>query len=127
MHPNSTLSSGCFEKLHTVLRLLRRLGTNEPVRSVTAAVEQMIERISLLAGPPGATSVGTVGDGQPDLSSASLPAVPAGIPALDSLQNTLTPVGWDPELSLDDLWSMMDWNVGFPEANPILSTSVAEM
>lgn len=97
------------------------------MRSVTAAVEQMIERISALAGPPGATTVGRVGDGQPSMSSVSLPEVPAGVSALDPLQDTLTPVGWDPELSLDDLWSMMDWNVGFPEANPILSASVAEM
>jgi hypothetical protein len=127
VHSSSTLSSGCFEKLHTVLRLLRRLGANEPVRSVTAAVEQMIGRISALVGQPGATSVGTIGNDQSSMSPESLPAVPAAIAALDPLQDTLTPVDWDPELSLDDLWSMMDWNVGFPEANPILSTSMAEM
>lgn len=92
-----------------------------------AAVEQMIERISALAGPPGAATVGDVGDGQLSMGSVSLPQVPTGISALDPLQDTLTPVGWDPELSLDDLWSMMDWNVGFPEANPILSASVAEV
>lgn len=94
---------------------------------MTAAVEQMIERISVLAGPPGAITGGNVVDGQPGKSSGSLPEVPAGISVLEPLQDTLTPVGWDPELSLDDLWSMMDWNVGFPEPNPILSTSVAEM
>ena len=87
----------------------------------------MIERISALAEQPGATSIGAVGDGQPSMSSVSLPEVPAEIAALDPLQDTLTPVGWDPELSLDDLWSMMDWNVGFPQPNPILSTSMAEM
>ncbi|KAF2996197.1 hypothetical protein E8E13_001151 [Curvularia kusanoi] len=127
VHHSTEINNGCFEKLHTVLKLLRRLGTNEPVRSVTAAVEQMIERISALTRTP-AMSVGeTSGAGiQPSAASASVLDAPleAGIedalPALDPLQETLTP-GWDHSFSLDDLWANMDWNVGFEAANPLFA------
>lgn len=37
---------------------------------------------------------------------------------LGSTHNTLTPVGLDDDVLLDDLWSMMDWNVGFSSMDP---------
>ncbi|KAF2623143.1 hypothetical protein BU25DRAFT_478739 [Macroventuria anomochaeta] len=133
VHHSSHLSSDCFEKLHIGFKLLRQLGSHEPVRSTSAAVEQMINRIRELPGRPGSGVGQTVDDGQ--LSTAmSSPSNPTTQPAvsleatsaLDPMQDALNTVGWDHDLSLDDLWSMMDWNVGFSSMDPI-STTMAEL
>lgn len=89
----------------------------------------MIERITALTGRPApAVGAGVIDEQPSHLSRDTANPVmqPMGpstaFPELDPLQDTLTPEGWDHDLSLDDLWSMMDWNVGFPSMEPTSTT-----
>ncbi|KZM20779.1 DNA binding [Ascochyta rabiei] len=113
--------SDYLEKVQTGLRLLRRLGSREPVRSTSAAVEQMINRIYALPERSGPLVRETIsGDQLPtatanpshdaDQSANSIAALSTTHPE----QEVFAPVGWNDDILLDDLWSMMDWNVGFP-------------
>ncbi|KAH6639219.1 hypothetical protein C7974DRAFT_388043 [Boeremia exigua] len=127
VHPSNYLTPDCFEKLHTGLRLVRQLGPHEPARSISAAVEQMIDRIHSLAGRPASSAQEAVSDepsfGSGSPSNLTMPSTvsSAAVTAFESFPDDLTPEGWDHEISLDDLWSMMDWNVGFPSTDPALT------
>lgn len=119
VHDSSQLSANCFEVLCTGLRLLRLLGSHEPVRSTSAAVEQMITRIQTLrpelalsAEPLPNNSEGFTAMGDVTQQGILFESPSAPIDAFNSTIPTLTPAAWDNEF-LDDLWSVMDWNVGF--------------
>ena len=129
VHDSAQLSDGCFDKLCTALRLLRQLGSHEPVRSTSAAVEQMVTRIQTLRLEFASTAVPLSSEG--DAFTATNDAAQQGIlfespnnvtvGAFNSTIPALTPAAWDNEFLLDDLWSVMDWNVGFPSLDPSLS------
>ena len=120
VHHNARLSSNCLDKLHTGLRLLQQLSPNEPVRSTSAAVEQMIARIRALPAKPG-SSAGQAGGNDVPLTATTNPPNPtnhltsfvSNTSNMDPTLDTLTPIAWENNTSLDDIWSMMDWNVGF--------------
>lgn len=121
VHDGNQLSEGCFDKLCIGLRLLRQLGSHEPVRSTSAAVEQMISRIQTLRPElaPSTVPVRHNSDtftvtGEATQQGNLFESPNALIGAFDSTIPALTPAGWENELLLDDLWSAMDWNVGFP-------------
>lgn len=129
VHHSDRLTSNCFDKLHTGLRLLRQLSSHDPVRSTIAAVEQMIARICALPTSPGSNDrqagssdiPSTVADTSANHAShsAGLAVSPS---ALDPALDTLTPHTWGNDLLLDDIWSMMDWEVGFLSMDPNSST-----
>ncbi|KAJ8113065.1 hypothetical protein OPT61_g4725 [Boeremia exigua] len=127
VHHSSRLPPHSFEKLCTGLQLLRQLGSHEPVRSTSAAVEQMIDRIRVLTGRPASSTQLIFSNEQSSFGSEVSPNLnmesivsPEEMTALGSFQGTLTPVGWDLELS--DLWSMVDCNVGFPFVDTMSTT-----
>lgn len=118
VHDSIELSSNCFEMLCTGLRLLRRLGSHEPVSSTSAAVEQMITRIQTLrpeqisSGVPLPNLNDAFRGGNLTQQEIPFESPNAPIDAFDSTIPALTPAAWD-NAFLDDLWSVMDWNVGF--------------
>jgi hypothetical protein len=119
----------CLEKVRTGLRLLPQLGSREPVRSTSAAIEQMIARICALQGRTQVDDGQTAMSQNPSIAtedslrrtdlSADLPTDnPVVCPAQDAFAN----ITWDDDGLLDDLWSVMDWNVGFPSLDLTSST-----
>ncbi|KAF9690670.1 hypothetical protein EKO04_011461 [Ascochyta lentis] len=111
----SHIQSDCLEKVHTGLRLLRRLGSREPVRSTTAAVEQMIGRIHALPERSGPHAGNAVDDSQQSTATSNpLHDADQSVNSVLPQQDVFGPVEWNDDILLDDLWSMMDWNVGFP-------------
>lgn len=120
VHDSAELSTNCFELLCTGLRLLRRLGSYEPISSTSAAVEQMIVRIQTLRPeltlsgvPPSAINDTSTAPGE--MTQQEIPFESPNTPfgAFNSTIPTLAPAAWDNEFLLNDLWSVMDWNVGF--------------
>ncbi|KAL1642330.1 hypothetical protein SLS61_009716 [Didymella pomorum] len=120
VHDSIELSTNCFEMLCTGLRLLRRLGSHEPVSSTSAAVEQMIARIQKLRPELSSSGVPLPSNNNPFTATGDVaqqdvlfesPNAPIG--AFDSTIPAFTPAAWD-NAFLDDLWSVVDWNVGFP-------------
>jgi hypothetical protein len=128
VHHSARLSSNCLDNLHTGLRLLQQLGPNEPAQSTSAAVEQMIARIRALPARP-ESSAGQADANDVPYTTAANPPNPTNHLAsfvpntsiLDPTLDTLTPISWDNNMSLDDIWSMMDWNVGFLSMDPTSS------
>jgi hypothetical protein len=119
VHDSGRDSPDCLlERTNTGLQMLRRLGSREPAQSIAAAVEQMINRIRAL---PVRTTQGTEsGYMRPLTATVDQPQRTNDDvlknAALTSAEELFAPVGWENEV-LDDLWSVMDWNVGFPNSD----------
>lgn len=126
VHRSGRFASDCLEKLHIGLRLLQQLGSEEPVKSTSAAVEQMISRICALPRKFEASTEQTASDDQSPTAVINPPYFTdqsttsfAAASTLDSTQDVFAPISWDNYASLNDLWSMMDWNVGFSSIDPM--------
>jgi hypothetical protein len=133
VHDSTQLSGDSFEVLCAGLQLLQRLGSHEPVRSTSAAVEQMITRIRTLRPELASSTVPLSNDSNAFIATNDVTqqgvlfgSLNAPICAFDSNMPALTPDSWDNELLLDDIWSVMDWNVGFPSMD-VVSANIPDM
>lgn len=123
LHPLPSLSAGCFDALNKARRLLSRLATHEPCKSVSRAVEQVVERIgAAVAGRGTEVAVGGMDMGVGVEGGGGEASRAVGVGAMgdvaagegDALADVMQQsVGLQGELSLDELWAMVDWNVGF--------------
>ena len=82
------------------------------MRIPSAAIEQMILRIRALPTRPELCARQDVGSGQPSMAIVDQ-SQSISHSVTNSNQDGLTPAAWENDLLLDDIWSMMDWNVGF--------------
>jgi hypothetical protein len=121
VHDGNRDAANCLlERANTGLRLLQQLGKREPAQSIGAAVEQMIARIRALLIRTGPIVTQAVGNNQLPTVTADLSrscehpeSSLSNISTLDPIPGRFAPNGWENGV-LDDLWSMMDWDVGFP-------------
>lgn len=104
------------------LQMLQRLGPREPAQSIGAAVAQMINRIRALPTRISEHSEITINSTQPSTATISQADQANSLAVLDAAHTTTHDssayFGWGTE-TLDDLWSMMDWNVGFTDSDPL--------
>lgn len=95
------------------------------MKSTSAAVEQMITRICALPRRLEASTEQTASSDQSPTAAINPPYFTdqsassfAATSNLGSTQEAFGAIDWDNYASLDDLWSMMDWNVGFSTMDP---------
>jgi hypothetical protein len=116
-----------LERASTGLRLLRQLGPREPAKSIGAAVEQMISRIRALPTKMPEHSRDTpqgTGCSRAFTTTVSEPIQASAVVLTDTVpalaHDSSASLGFEPDV-LDDLWTMMDWNVGFPDSDLMAS------